>query len=269
MKSIRILFTLLGFVTLGGLACSITLDLGTLPGAQPTRPISGLDQVATMVAQTFQAQTLQASSATPTASPTVTATATAANTPAPVTLTVGANTNCRAGPGTDYGLVITLHPGTIVTVIGKDTLDNYWIIAVPNYAGTYCWIAGQYAAVSGDTGNLAEVPTPYVPYSYTLDEPSRLRVSCHSQTILLTPPPPSGHNPVVWTVVFNWKNTDPDQTGIRVYRNGHRIATLGAHANSITDVVYRFRHHEGVTYGVQAFNSSEVSSIVTIDVDHC
>lgn len=244
------------------LACSVTINLGTQPSGTSTSQVSGLDQVSTMVAQTLQAFTQQAISATPTA------TLPPTNTPVPPTLTVNTDTNCRAGPGTSYGIVITLHPGTIAYITGKDTLDNFWIIDAPNYPGTTCWISGQYTTISGDTNDLVEPPTPAVAIPYTLSEPRGLRVSCTSQTVS------SGsshwkHNASEWTVIFRWKDTDANQTGVRVYRNGWHIATLGKHATSYTDTFLHHDWHDEVTYGVQAFNSSEISSIVTITVNHC
>jgi len=69
-------------------------------------------------------------------------------------------------------------------------------------------------------------------------------------------------------VVLKWKNIEADQTGVRVYRNGHRIATLGKNASSYTDTVSG-DWDDDVTYGVQAFGHYSVSSIVSIDVDSC
>jgi hypothetical protein len=239
-------------------ACSITVDLGTAPSPTATQSSSSQEQVSTMVAQTLQAFTQAALSATPAN------TATPTNTPVPPTLSVSVATNCYAGPRSNYGFVITVYPGTTVAVVGKDPADNYWIIVVPNYPGTVCWLAGQYASLSGDTGNLPAPATPAIS-TYTLSEPRGLRISCTSQLLSGTPGPGSSE----WTVVFRWSNTDPDQTGVRVYRNGRRIASLGGHATSYTDsLLFHHRHHD-VTYGVQAVNSGAVSSIVTIELDHC
>jgi hypothetical protein len=255
------------------LACSLTVDFGGLPSSAPPTPtLSGMDQVSTMVAQTLQALTQQARPAIPTETSTPTLTLTPTNTPMPPTLSVSAATNCYAGPSASYGFVITIYPGVTVTVIGKDTADNYWVINVPNYPGTVCWLSGQYASVSGDTSDLPAPATPMIS-NYTLSEPANLRVSCTSQTISSTPTPWWGSS-VQWTVVLRWRNTDPDQTGVRIYRNGHRIATLGPHSTSYTDVVGGWGwgwdwRDDGITYGVQAFNSNEVSSIVTISVYHC
>lgn len=203
MKPIRRSFPAFCVLAALTLACSVTVDSGTQPSATPTSQVSALDQVSTMVAQTLQALTLQALSATQTA------TLPPTSTPVPPTLTVNTDTNCRAGPGATYGIVITLHPGTIANVIGKDTLDNYWIIDAPNYPVTTCWISGQYTTVSGDTNGLFEPPTPVVTTPYTLSEPRGLRVSCTNQAV-------SGssshwnHNASEWTVIFRWRGTDAD-----------------------------------------------------------
>lgn len=273
LKRFLALFCLLA---LSAIACSVTVDLGT-------QQLFGQANVPTMVAQTLQALAQAALSATPTSPPLPTATATPVNTPAPPTLSVSVATDCYAGPGSNYGFVITIRPGTTVTVVGKDTADNYWIIDTPGHPGTLCWLSGQYAKVSGDTGNLSSPATPAVS-TYTLSEPRRLRASCRSASFSAPPvvapggPPgvsPFPAPPAPWwddelhaTVVIQWANTDPDQTGVRVYRNGWRIATLGRNATSYTDT-FDHEWEDDVTYGVQAFNNTAVSSVVTIDVGHC
>ncbi len=262
---VKKLFALLCVFTLVLLACSVTIDLGTLPAAStPTSTLSGRDLVASLVAQTFQASTQTALAAAPSNTPAPSATPTITPTPLPAYLSVSVTTNCYGGPSTHYGLVYTLHTGTVVTVVGRDTSDNYWIISVPNYPGTTCWLPGQYTSLTGDTTGLVEVATPYVPYPYTLNEPTRLRISCS-----VSPSSYPGPHVSIWRVVFSWRNNDPDQTGVRIYRNGWRIATLSGNATSFTDVFTHYHWHHDVTYGVQAFNGYEVSAIETIDVDHC
>jgi hypothetical protein len=266
-KKLLALFGILALVTL---ACSITVDLGNSPSNTAMPRLSGMNQVSMMVAQTLQAMTQEAQ-ATPvdTATPTVSPTPTQTNTPIPALLSVSVATNCYAGPSTHYGFVITIYPGTTVSVIGKDTADNYWIINVPNYPGTLCWLAGQYASVTGDANSLPAPATPAISI-YTLGEPANLRVSCKwtiYQTPTGTPPAWWGHG---WeggqiTATLHWKNTDPDQTGVHVYRNGYRIANLGGGATSFIDQFgsWGWRWDNDVTYGVQAFNSYEISSVVT------
>jgi hypothetical protein len=258
--------SLICMLTLAILACSVTVDLGTSAVSTPARHLSAQDNVSTMVAQTLQAYTQAALSATPANTPVPSSTPTPTNTAIPPTLSVSVATNCYAGPRTNYGFVITVRPGTIVTVVGKDTADNYWIIDVPGYPGTICWLSGQYASVSGDTASLLAPATPEVS-NYTLSEPRNLRVSCWSESDSGTPDP-WWHHESETTVNFRWTNTDPDQSGVRVYRNGWRVATLGAHASSYTDTLFHDWRH-GVTYGVQAFDGTQVSSIVTIDLRRC
>ena len=81
--------------------------------------------------------------------------------PSGVQVTVSSDTNCRTGPTTDFDVVLTMHPGTTATVIGKYTPSNYWIIN--NAAGGSCWLWGQYAQVTGDTSLLPDYPAPVPP----------------------------------------------------------------------------------------------------------
>ena len=239
VKKLLVLFCILA---LAMLACGVTVDLGTSsPASTPTPTSSGPDQVSTMVAQTLGAFTQEALLATPADTSTPTPTATITNTPLPPTLSVGVATNCYAGPSTSYGFVITIYPGTSVTVVGKDIADNYWVIDVPGYPGTVCWLSGQYASVSGDTVDLSAPATTVI--LYALSSPDDLRISCSRPA---SPPgfphtwpgtPWPHHSGNGWqgghdwqggggSVVFRWRNTDPDQTGIWVYRDGYRVATL-------------------------------------------
>ncbi|MGZ6317129.1 MAG: hypothetical protein ACXWNQ_07705 [Anaerolineales bacterium] len=257
IKRLLVLFSVLGLATL---ACGMTVDLGIHSAPTPTQQSTVQNQVATMVAGTVQAFTQMALSATPAA------TLTPTNTPLPPTLSVSVATNCYAGPRTDYGFVITIYPGTTVTVVGKDTADNSWIIDVPGYPGTVCWLSGQNAKITGNTVGLPAPATPVISI-YTLSEPRNLRVSCTSESLSGTPEP-WWHNASEWTVVFRWTNTDADQTGVRVYRNGWHLATLGGRASSFTESFFHQGRH-GVTYAVQAVTSARVSSIVSIDLDHC
>ena len=141
-------------------ACSVTVDLGTPPPSAPTQQDTNVNQASTMVAQTLQALTQTALFATPANTAIPTATATASGALMPPALSVSVATNCYAGPNTNYGFVTTIRPGTTVTVVGKDTPDNYWVINVPGYPGTTCWLSGQYASVSGDVSHL---PAPAAP----------------------------------------------------------------------------------------------------------
>jgi len=150
-------------------ACSVNVDLGASPSSTPTQQDPDVNQVPTMIAQTMQALTQTALFAASATTSTPTATAIVSGTPMPSTLSVSVATNCYTGPNTNYGTVIIIYPGTTVTVVGKDTADNYWIIDVPGYPGTTCWLSGRYASVNGDVSSLpapATPPLPSITYSY-------------------------------------------------------------------------------------------------------
>jgi len=241
---------------LAATACTLTVDTGSPPSNSAPTQLSVQQQVATGVAQAVQALTQQAPTGTPTPTPTATPPAPAL----PATLSVSAATNCYAGPSTKYGYVITIRPGMVVTVTGKDPPDDYWIIEVPGYPGSVCWLSGQYASVAGDTAALPAPATP-LPSIYTLSEPRGLRLSCTSHD-------DSDSDGSSWTVVFRWRNTAGDATGMRVYRNGRLLARLGPGRSSYTDT-FSGRRFRGVTYGVQAYSPTAVSSIVTISTRRC
>ena len=247
MPAVRRSPALLFILALGILGCSASLDLG-----MPV--LFRQDRVPTMVAQTLEAFTQQALMAVPTSTPLPSATATASPVPVPPTLSVSSTTDCRSGPSDKYGLVITIRPGTIVTVVGKDVLDHYWIIEVPGYSGSVCWLSGQYAQLSGDTADLPSPATPQ-PSMYVLSEPRNLRISCTSD---------DDH----WTVVLSWTNTEPDQAGVRIFRNGAQIATL-RRARTYTDSPGHHRRQRSLTYGVQAFNGKWISGIVSTRLRRC
>jgi len=159
-------------------ACSVNVDLGASPSSStPTQRVTGVNQASTMVAQTLQAFTQTALFATPANTSTPTATATASSAPRPPTLSVGVATTCYTGPNANYASVITIRPGITVTVVGRDAADNYWIIDVPGYPGTICWLSGQYASISGETSNLSAPATPIPP---VYSEPSDRDYWCYT-----------------------------------------------------------------------------------------
>jgi hypothetical protein len=271
MAPLNRFLALLSILALAAAGCSVTVDMGAPPSNASAAPPSVEQQVATGVAQALQSLTQEALTAAPTMTPVPTATGTPTPAPVPATLSVSSATNCYAGPNTNYGFVITIRPGTVVTVAGKDAPDNYWIIDVPGYPGTVCWLAGQYASVSGDTTNLPSPATPQ-PSIYTLSEPRGLSVSCtahyNSDSHGDWHHGDEDREASSWTVVFGWGNTASNQTGVRVYRNGRLLTRLGPGGRSYTDTVSGYRLRD-LTYGVQAYSPTAVSSIVTIDVRRC
>lgn len=168
-KSFSLFFSILSIVVLS--AC-----IPTTPASPPPPPP---DVAITLTVQAIQlewfTQTAQALQAQPiiivvtaTPDPNILAPTTdpAANTvplattSSAVTVTVSQITNCRLGPGQDFDEIGSLGPGQVAEVIGKDTINNYWVIKLPDGSGKTCWLWGQYATVTGDTATVTQMATP-------------------------------------------------------------------------------------------------------------
>ena len=186
-------------------------------------------------------------------------------------LSVSAITSCRAGPSSNYTAVYALFPGMTAMVVGMDIADGYWIISVPDSPGTVCWVSGAYALVSGDISHLPSPATPVPPILYTLSEPKNLSAGC-SAVPYADDGDDEDNDPddaSTWTVILRWTNTEPNATGVRIFRWGRRIATLTPGTRSYTDHFIHYDDYYGVRYGVQAFNANAVSSIVWTSMNSC
>jgi hypothetical protein len=88
---------------------------------------------------------------------------TATPTGTPVTLiSVSVDTNCRIGPGRVYDWLGFLAVGEEVEIVARDPSGYYWYIKNPTADG-FCWVAGDYASIVGETQPLpvyTPMPTP-------------------------------------------------------------------------------------------------------------
>jgi hypothetical protein len=105
-------------------------------------------------------------------SPTLTLTPKILSTPTPkeLTLTINQNTNCRKGPANYYALVVTLKAGDKVVVLGRNAHSDYYNVLPSASASTSCWVWGNYATLSGNTGGLpvfTAVPGPTLTFTPT------------------------------------------------------------------------------------------------------
>ena len=207
--------TMLAFAILSGACATRTPDA-------PPPPPPGL--VATVTAQALQLQGLTATAlaqpiyivVTNTPDPALPPPATvdpALNAALPatggVTVTVSQNTNCRTGPSQDFKDIFSLGVGQTAEVIGKNTLNNYWIIKIPDGSGKTCWLWGQYATVSGDTAALAEAATPTPSGG---DKPlapviTSSNVNCYN----------AGNGDQDYEVRVNWKDNSTNETKFNIY----------------------------------------------------
>lgn len=123
---------------------------------------------ATEIAPTTAPTATLAPSATP--QPTLTPT------PEVVKAAPASNTNCRAGPSTDYPVIVSIPAGTEVTVLGRNAGSDYFFVENPQAAGSGCWVKGSLVTVFGSIEILAFITPP--PMIYPTAVPAQPTVSC-------------------------------------------------------------------------------------------
>jgi len=71
------------------------------------------------------------------------------------------NANCRDGPDVIYDIVTTFTQGEILDVIGKNQLENWWLVSLPNSNGE-CWISKNIIKLTccDDVAIVGAPPTP-------------------------------------------------------------------------------------------------------------
>ena len=137
-----------------------------------------------------------------------------------VTVTVSQNTNCREGPGQEFNDIGALGPGQTAEVVGKDTKNNYWIIKLPGDPTKTCWLWGQYATVTGDTSQVADVPSP-TPNSSSAGAPKaptllEAQVKCTSQ----------GGGNYQYKIFLKWADNSSNENKFVIYSsNGNSFST--------------------------------------------
>ncbi len=146
-------------------ACSLQSTSG-LPAGQAN------DLVNQIVTQTFAALTQAAGEAAQVTatipaqeSSTLEFTPTVTLTPTPgiVQVSVSRETNCRTGPGPVYEALGILRVGQTAEVVGRNFINDNWIIKLSSNPAIVCWVWGQYATVSGNWEALPIIKTPPTP----------------------------------------------------------------------------------------------------------
>ena len=192
------------------------------------------------------------------------------------TLTVSTATNCRTGPGQAYASIFGLPVGQTAEVVGKNTSTNYWIIKIPNGAGT-CWLWGQYATVTGDTSTLPTVAIPPTP-TPTITPTPKVTVT-PTATTALAPAAPSNTNAVLLTCVTNnftqtltvavtWADNSNNESGFNIYANANfadgssvdqLLTSVGPNTTSYTVTATTVSKSPSIIK-VEAFNSAGSSA---------
>jgi len=161
----------------------LTLAGCNLPfGNSNVEPTLDQNALNTAVAQTVSAVSAAETAAAPASSPTpqvpsdTPAPPTATNSPEPTitqqpaaTITSSVpmiaaveDTNCRWGPGPDYGAIgYFLKTDGTVPVKGRNSSNSWWVIAIPKY-NYPCWAWGGSTTVAGEVNALPVVKPPSI-----------------------------------------------------------------------------------------------------------
>ncbi len=174
------------------IALSACAAVPSMPTAVPTLNPNTINTAIAGTMAVASTQTTEAGvpitggeSPTPTPTEAATETPTEALSPTPaftptsaaIQISVSVATNCRTGPGIAYPRVGGLLVGQVAQVIGRNADSTFWVIQDPNRPSQTCWVWGQFAVVTGNTGSVP-VFTPPPPPAPT---------AMPSATITLTP----------------------------------------------------------------------------------
>jgi hypothetical protein len=158
------------------------------------------------------------------------------------------NAYCRKGPGSDYYEITYLQQGTAYNVIGRNSLNTWWLVQAP--ANVTCWMGDPGATQQGpvDQASIALIqPLPATPAKFV--------DSYLCNTTLHT-----------LRVAFNWSAV-ANVTGYRIYRNGTQITDTGSTATSYSDT--SAPTGVNLVYGLEAHNDYGVAARNTVSVPSC
>ena len=228
MKKTLVLLAALGILTL---SCNLPMQIQFNAPASPADLALTVTAQALMISElpdeTVQITNTPASSSTDNTIPTGTAipqlTPTSLFTPTPSTamVNVSLDTNCRKGPGSAYEILGALLVGESAEAVGKNSSSNYWIITNPDQPTSTCWLWGEYATVSGDQSNLAEVSIPSTPIPTPTATPTKVMppnpVSNLQGNGSCDDPGGTGYHLHTVSGTLNWKDNVNNEQGFNIY----------------------------------------------------
>ena len=187
----------------------------------------------------------------PTVAPTVTDTATAiptATVPPVAQVIPRVTAYCRSGPGSNYNQITTLESGTAYNVIGRNSLNTWWLVQLWDGAVT-CWTGAP------GTNQLGPVEqAPIVLAQPVLASPAMFMYSYACNT---------GTNSKGLNVTLNWESV-AGATGYHLSRNGVSLAELGPTAGTYID--YNAPLKVDLVYELEARNAVGSTAPVYVTV---
>ncbi len=259
MKKIIALLSLLVAVAIALASCNfpsvqdsgLTVEQQAATVVAQTLTAVALENIVPLASPTAESQNLTplasptSSGEAPTIQPNLTTTA-LTGTPTATILTVDSNTNCRAGPGASYAVVIVLVPGTTYQMIARTQDNKYWVVTEIGKSNP-CWVPAEFSNAYGNVNQLS-VTTPSAATSSVgaVLPPGGLKYlyDCVYNGI-----------PGNIQVILQWSDRSNNETGFRVYRDGTVVVDLAANSTTYTDY-FTGSTTVTYTYRVSAFNAA-------------
>ena len=157
------------------------------------------------------------------------------------------NAYCRKGPGTMYYMVTFLQKGSAYDVVGRDSLNSWWLVKAPGVDP--CWVGGFNMRPNGPVEQALIVHGKPL-----LEKPALFVHSYVCNTTLNT-----------LGVLFNWA-VAPAATGYRIYRDGELLTTVAGNLSSYHDDAPM---EVDLLYELEAFNDYGVAVRVEARVPAC
>jgi hypothetical protein len=158
------------------------------------------------------------------------------------------NANCRKGPGTGYYVVTYLQQGNVYNVIGRNSLNTWWLVQAPG--NVTCWIGDPGATQMGpvEQATISPVqPLPATPATFV--DTYTCNTTLHNLTVALN-----------WSAVTN-------VTGYRIFRNGTQITDAAPPATSFSDA--NAPRGVSLVYALEAHNDYGAALQITVSVPSC
>ena len=172
--------------------------------------------------------------------------------PVSALLKLNDNTNCRAGPGTNYEKITVIPEGASVSVLARSTEGTHFLVDPPDNIAS-CWVLAELGTFSGE---IASVPQATSSADENAGAPAR--PSSLYYTYECSYGAPQGV-----TTTLSWGDKANNENGYRVYRDGELIIELPANSSQYADET-NLGVGDTLTYSVEAFNDAGISPQQTI-----
>jgi len=168
--------------------------------------------------------------------------------PVSASLKLNDNTNCRAGPGTNFEKITVIPEGTTVAIQARSIEGTHYLVDPPDNTGS-CWVLAELGTFSGEIATIPQATSSAGENAGAPARPSSLFYNYQC----------SYGAPQDVTTTLSWGDTANNENGYRVYRFGALIIELPANSTQYTDET-TLNVGDTITYGVEAFNDAGVSA---------